>query len=177
MVGRCVANAVNHIRTEATAVEHKYDKLPDFTTWLRRQYERQDAVGALARRVCNDPAWPRMQRFSSFLGYIDGELGVLYDEEDLDALYKAWEECVLATRGKRAWLSWKISKMWDCCPVCRNVFVTPQRHIKCIDAGNASIVLIYRCHHCFQTWRYIWPMKTFEQFNVAKDAPVNAHAK
>jgi hypothetical protein len=174
-------------KRRTTAVKHKHDKLPHFTTWLRQQCERQDNVGALARKVYNDPAWPRMQHFSSFLTYMvtlvadtngaqDAPCSKPYSDEDVHALYKAWEECVRAIHGKRAWLSWKVSKMWDHCPTCQDILVTPYDYVKYRNEGTTSIALIYRCHHCFRMWRYDWPMTTFEQFNV-EDVPVSAYAQ
>lgn len=67
-------------------------KVPDFTTWLKRQSDRSDAIGDLARGVKHDGTWPRyteptLEKYHSYLVRQHGA-----SEESLEALKAAWGE-------------------------------------------------------------------------------------
>lgn len=73
-----------------------------FSTWLRKQHKRNDAVGDLARDVRQDTNWPKK-------GSINAKREYLYDAHGLDefdpavsTLNRAWKEYKAARLAARS---------------------------------------------------------------------------
>jgi hypothetical protein len=64
-----------------------------FTTWLKQQAGRDDAVGGLARDALNDPDWPAtgdLDDYDEYLTYADCGAGTAYGT--YEGLRQAWSE-------------------------------------------------------------------------------------
>lgn len=63
----------------------------NFTAWLRRQIQRPDPIGDLARDCKNDRNWPRVVRtFEEAATYLDG-IEPKASPAAMRALERAWE--------------------------------------------------------------------------------------